>query len=444
MKFQQGFFAICLTLFFAFEAHAQTENTQRRLGFGPLPIVAFDADRGFQYGGLLNVFDYGRGRESFPNPRQHWYLEYSRFTRGTQQFFLTYDTRTLIPNVRMSLAATLWIDPAKDFYGFNGYQAIFDAEKPTAFYRIDRRMMSLKADFVGNLPWNNWFWQASYYFSSIRNRPLDKAWFNEGRPTNEQFHDITLFEHYVNWGIIPKDQKNGGFTSGPRFGIMYDSRDFEAAPSRGIWAEANILLAPSFLGTTHPYNRYMLMFRHYIPLPNERLVFAYRLNYQGTIGNFLPYYIMPVFSKIGREWDRDGLGGYRTIRGIMRTRVQGLDKAFFNAELRWRFFDFQVARQNVTLALNTFVDGGMVTRNFDNRFRPSQETVEQWGEEGLLENFRLFNQHIDRNRNGLHSAFGGGFRLIINQNFIVAIDAARPFNRQDGRGGFYVNTGYLF
>ncbi|MCL2413450.1 MAG: hypothetical protein FWC98_04870, partial [Bacteroidales bacterium] len=186
---------------------------------------------------------------------------------------------------------------------------------------------------------------------------------------------------------------------------------------------------------------YMFIFRHYIPIRNEQLVFAYRLNYQGTIGNHIPFYIMPVFSTIGREWDRDGLGGYRTIRGIMRTRVQGLDMAFFNAELRWRFMNFQVQRQNVQLALNAFLDGGMVTRNFDNSFRLNPN----WTAQELKQNLETFNRYVDPSRrNSLHSAVGGGFRIIINQNFIIAIDAARPFNNQNGNGGFYVNTGYLF
>ena len=29
------------------------------LNFGPLPVVAFDADRGFQYGALLNIYNFG-------------------------------------------------------------------------------------------------------------------------------------------------------------------------------------------------------------------------------------------------------------------------------------------------------------------------------------------------------------------------------------------------
>ena len=29
--------------------------------FGPLPAVAFDADKGFQLGALLNIYDFGDG-----------------------------------------------------------------------------------------------------------------------------------------------------------------------------------------------------------------------------------------------------------------------------------------------------------------------------------------------------------------------------------------------
>jgi hypothetical protein len=428
---------------------------KKGISFGPLPIIAFDQDKGLQYGALLNVFDFGDG-SYYPNPRQQWYIEAAGFTKGSQQFFLTYDTRNLIPNVRMSLAATVMLDQAMDFYGYNGYQAIYQAdsvnywqnrsnkdgmpyEYMTAFYRLNRQALSLKADFVGKLPWKNWFWQGSYLMSHYRYRPIDKDVINKGKPANEQFHGKTLYEYYINWGIIPYDERKGGFVSAPRVGLMYDSRDFEPAPSRGIWAEANLTMAPKFLGATHQFSRYMLIWRHYIPIPNEKLVFAYRVNYQGTIGTYLPYYMMPVFNTIGREWERDGLGGYRTVRGVMRGRVQALDMTFFNTELRWRFTRFQIANQNVFLALNAFVDGGMATRYYDNSFRgffPGEVMVKEMAK---------YNKYVNSNKSdSFHTAAGGGFRIVINKNFIIAVDYARPFNKQDGNGGLYVNTGYLF
>ena len=264
------------------EKDNKKDIVKKGISFGPLPVVAFDQDKGFQYGALLNLFDFGDGSH-YPHPRQQWYIEASAFTKGTLQFFLTYDTKHLIPGIRMSLAGTVVYDQAMDFYGFNGYQSKYESDSLTAFYRLERLNITAKADFAGNIWENKLFWQAGYYFSKHRYSSIDTDKINEGKKETEKFSGQTLYEKYIDWGIIPEKEKEGGFTSALRLGLMYDTRDFEAAPSRGIWTEANITLAPGFLGTTHPYYRYMLTFRHYLPIVNEQLTFAYRLNYQGSI-----------------------------------------------------------------------------------------------------------------------------------------------------------------
>jgi len=432
---------------------SKKDIVKKGISFGPLPVVAFDQDKGFQFGGLLNLYDYGDGSH-YPHPRQQWYIEASAYTKGTQQYFLTYDTKHLIPKVRMSLATTVVFDKAMDFYGYNGYQSNYHhdsvrywakqkdktgmpSEYMTAFYRLKRLAVTAKADFVGDI-WNKkLFWQAGYYFSWYRYSNIDTANINKNKKEEEKFYGQTLYEKYIDWGIIPENEKDGGFTSALRLGLMYDTRDFEAAPSRGIWAEANLTLASDVLGTTHSYYRYMLIFRHYVPIVKERLVFAYRLNYQGSIGNYLPYYIMPVFSTIGREYDRDGIGGYRTVRGIMRDRIQGLDVGFLNAELRWKFVRFHLWKQNIYLGLNAFLDGGIVTRKYNMSYR---------GEKNNLAMRQEYKDYINTTSSDkFHTAAGGGFRIVINQNFIIAIDYAMPFNKQDGtKGSLYINTGYLF
>jgi outer membrane protein assembly factor BamA len=257
------------------------------------------------------------------------------------------------------------------------------------------------------------------------------------------FYGQTLYEKYLDWGIIPKDEKDGGFASALRLGLMFDTRDFEAAPARGIWTEGHITFASNAFGTTYSYYRYMLTFRHYVPIVKEHLTFAYRLNYQGCIGNYLPYYIMPVFSNIGKEYDRDGIGGYRTVRGIMRDRIQGLDVGFLNAELRWRFVKFHLWKQNIALGLNAFFDGGIVTRGYDVSFKVPENDPNYSVMKQDYDNY--FNSKYEDNFKGFHAAAGGGFRIIINQNFIIAVDYAMPFNKQDGtKGSLYINTGYLF
>ena len=50
-------------------APSKKEIVKTGYNFGPLPAVAFDADKGFQLGALLNIFDFGDG-STYPNPRQ--------------------------------------------------------------------------------------------------------------------------------------------------------------------------------------------------------------------------------------------------------------------------------------------------------------------------------------------------------------------------------------
>ena len=426
---------------------------KKGISFGPLPVVAFDQDKGWQFGALLNLFDYGDGSH-YPTPRQQWYIEASIYTKGTQQYFFSYDTKHLIPKVRMSIAATCVYDKAMDFYGFNGYQAWYDYENVnfwkkkkdktgiepeymTAFYRLQRTAVTGKADFVGNIWKNKLKWQASYYFSWMNYASIDRAKINKGRDSVEMFYGETLFDKYIKWGIIPEDEKKGGFTSALRFGLLYDTRNFEAAPQSGIWAEANVTLAPKFLGTTHQYFKYALTFRHYVPVVKNRLVFAYRLHYNGTFGSYMPFYIMPVVSSIGKDYDKDGIGGYRTVRGILRDRVQGTDVAYCNLEWRWKFVQFKLWKQNVYLGLNAFLDGAITTRNYDLSYSKNLDKNDP-----ILSDYL---KYIDTQKQDMpHLSAGGGLRIVINQNFIIAADYAVPFKKEDGKGSLYINTGFLF
>ena len=49
--------------------NAKSEIVKTGYNFGPLPAVAFDADKGFQLGALLNIYDFGDG-STYPNTRQ--------------------------------------------------------------------------------------------------------------------------------------------------------------------------------------------------------------------------------------------------------------------------------------------------------------------------------------------------------------------------------------
>ena len=116
----------------------------------------------------------------------------------------------------------------------------------------------------------------------------------------------------------------------------------------------------------------------------------------------------------------------------MLDRVQGIHTGFYNAELRWRFIDFKFANQNIAFALSGFTDGAHVFKGYDLTNKTGAKP-------------ELYEKYIDTSRkDGLHATAGAGLRFIMNQNFIVAFEYARCFNKQDGNGAFYINTGFLF
>lgn len=452
-----------LTVICTFANAQKSDITKTGLNFGPLPCIAYDADKGFQYGALLNIYDYGDGTP-YPNYNSKAYFEVSFFTKGSQMYTVTYDNKNLIPGVRWSSAISSSIDKAMDFYGFNGYESYYDygrieagnankksTQDPekyifTPYYRAGRVLILGKTDFIGKIT-EHLQWEAGYQMNWFKEGAIDRTSINKGKPDYNIFPDSepTLYENYVKWGIISPEEAAGGLTSSIRLGLVYDSRDKEGAPTRGIWAEGHLNAAPKWLGTTNPYYRYSLTFRQYFPLiSNDVLTFAYRVNYEGTIGNSAPYYALPFITVMGENFDKDGMGGYRTVRGIMRDRVIGLDIATYTAELRWRFTRFQLMKQNISLGLSAFSDGSMVTRDRDLSYK------------GSVEDYKEYLDYIGKGRtkDTPHITAGLGLRFIMNENFIVAFEygtplshfysSSSPIYNQDGNGAFYINTGYLF
>ncbi len=444
--------------------------------FGPLPVVAFDADRGFQFGGLLNLYNFGNG-DTYPNPKSTWYFEASAYTKestiNSYKFIVNYDNKTLIPGVRMSICSGYYKDAALDFYGFNGYQSNYDmglveknlifsddkaGEKlqnkfdkkgklPKGFYRHGRDLIKIKADFTGEIL-KNFYWEAGYSFSWTKTQQFDPKGYTVFPGTNlgDGYVGTSLFDLYKAWGIIPEDQADGGIVSALKAGLMYDSRDIENNPTKGIWAEAHVIAAPEWLGTSDGHYKYCATFRHYVPIIKDgKLTFAYRIAYQGTFGNNSPWYTLPFYTNMGPKADNDGFGGYRTVRGLMLNRVQGLDVGFYNAEFRWRFVDFKLFNQNIAFALSAFTDGAHVFKGYDMTFSDEAKAKLLLADPVTgAAKAALYDKFVFDRKDGFHASAGGGLRFIMNQNFIVAFEYARCFNKQDGNGAFYINTGFLF
>ena len=142
--------------------------------FGALPSVAFDADLGFQGGALANVYYYGDGSQ-YPEYIHSIYAEAAYTTKNYGIFRVNYDSKYLIPNHRLTLDATYQPDAMCDFYGYNGYQSVYDQDfhkwkkdqskmndpaqyQSRAFYKYKRDLFRFAADIEGtirkNIKWN--------------------------------------------------------------------------------------------------------------------------------------------------------------------------------------------------------------------------------------------------------------------------------------------------
>lgn len=364
------------------------------------------------------------------------YLEWSRTTKGSGINQIIYDTEHLIPKTRITLEASYFTEKALGFYGFNGYSSVFHKDfeddqsidyQTRMYYKHERNQLRLKADFQRFI-WEKklrFLFGFAHYNTEIATVDVENL--NKGKDESDLLPDTTtLYDNYVDWRIIKEDEKEGGQTNMFKMGFVYDTRDQEGNPMKGIWSEALILYAPSFGGESS-YMKLSLTHRQYFTLRKEVLNLAYRVSYQPKIAGEIPFYMLPFV--YDSKQNRDGLGGAKTLRGILRNRIVGNDLLFANIELRWKFYRGIIMNQNVYLALNTFVDAGMVTRGyeFDKSYIPHDEL-----------------SNITTESETLHGSYGAGLNIVLNHNFIVSINYGRAINSQDGKDGVYIGLNFLF
>lgn len=422
-------FILCI-LFVVFYTIAQ-ENKKQGFGFGALPAISYDSDLGFQYGAIINLYHYGDGSR-YPKYNHSLYLEYSRYTKGSGIARIMYDSDKLIPKVRTTVDISYITDRTLDFYGFNGYQSKYDAsiadnESTRFFYKNDRNMFRAKADFQGNFGDSDFGWVAGYSYyhfamDTINNKKLDI-----------DYRDKTLFELYKDWGLIKPDEAKGGGINYLKVGFKYDSRDQLASPMKGIWTEIVLQTAPKFINQTYPHTKFALVHRQYFTIIPRDMSFAYRIDYQTTLGNdHVPYYAQPlVITSFLTAATSQGLGGKTSIRGVLRNRVVGDAFAFGNFEWRYKFLRFSWLKQNFYIGTNVFFDTGVV-------LRPVKMNLSNVPDEDYE---KYFNEY---KKGKFHSALGAGLKVGWNENFVISVDFGKALNKQDGNTGFYVGLNYLF
>jgi hypothetical protein len=418
---------------------AQDEVTKTGWNFGALPTITFDTDLGFQYGALVNLYNYGDGSR-YPNYNHSLYFEVSRFTKGSGINRFYYDSDQLIKGLQTSLDISYLSDQAYDFYGFNGFDAVInknwfdDASNDyitRMFYKYDRNMFRFKVDLQGKLSGEKLKWATGVNLLNFKLSPVNLEKLNKGKKGDDILPAVDgLFEKYQEWGIISAEEADGGFVPELKAGLVFDTRDNRPNPMKGIWTEAVLVGAPSFLGAESGFTKLSLTHRQYFTLIPNDLSLAYRMAYQTTLSGHAPFYYQTqvIVSEL-KGAASEGLGGAKTMRGILRNRIVGDGFFFGNVEARWKFARFQFINNNFYLGLNGFMDFGQVTKKI---------AIEPHS------GFTPETDFFEKNAEKMHISYGAGLRIVMNQNFVIAVDYGMAADKRDGDSGLYIGLNYLF
>lgn len=420
----------------------ETETVAAKSGWsaGGMPILSYDSDLGFKYGALGNLFDYGDG-SIYPGYKHSLYTEFSHSTKGSDTFFSKYDSKFVFNNIRLSCTLGYFVDKLLDFYGFNGYESNYDhnlEDKNShqyiskAFYKHSRKMFRSTFDMVGNIEGTNFKWIAGAAHFNMKMGSVDVKSYNKESGASDTLPSTEttpgLYEKYVHYGIINKNEKEGGDLISLKTGLVYDSRDNEANPTKGIWTEI-LMIGTNVISRAKPiYLQLVATHRHYFSLIHNRLSFASRIGIQHKLAGSVPYYMLPVMYSSNRP-PMNGLGGYMNMRGVLRNRLQGEGLAYANFEMRWKAFKAIVKKKNnFYAAFTAFTDIGMVTKRYEIDKQTAAQLGSLWTNRG----------------ESLHQSLGLGLHLAYNHNFILSMYYGKPLDKQDGRSGLYTDIDFLF
>ena len=421
------------------------KHVKTGLTYGALPAIAFDTDIGFKYGALVNFYLFGDG-STYPKYLHSFYLEANRTTKGSGLLQFIYDSEYLIPNIRLTAEASYFTEQALNFYGFNGYQALYnpDFENPEhsgyisrVFYRHDRRVLRLRSDFQGQILGKKFRWLAGFEYNGFNVGTVDIDRLNKGKKDEDKLpNEKLLYDRFVDWGVIRDDEKDGGKHTMFKFGLVYDTRDNEPNPMSGVWSEIILLSAPSFTGNKPAFTKLAITHRQYFTVIKDVVNLAVRLSYQPKIGGKIPFYALPYVYNTNVNILRDGLGGAKSMRGIQRNRVVGDDLFYGNVELRWKFIQIY-KKQYIYFALSPFVDFGRVTSEYDFTWIGKNSPTDPPNDEAN----NWFGQ-VDREK--MHFSYGAGISGALNHNFIAHVNYGIAADKRDGKSGLYIGLNFLF
>jgi outer membrane protein assembly factor BamA len=379
-------------------AHAQAPETLPRptgREIAAVPALNYNSDEGFGYGTLVAVYDYGpRGADPY-----RYTLQPTVFftTHGRRDLTLFFDAPALLARQwRFTAFVGREEQSASPYYGIGNsarYDRTSEAEPNSRYYRFGRRQSRGSVD-------------AQYRLGTSPLRILGGVGGARTSidPTAASDGTTLLAEQLA--GRAPSE----GWSNYARLGVVWDSRDREMGPTSGRWAEVLVQRFDPALGSDFAFTRSTLSWREYVSL-SSRVVVAGRVLTQQVSGD-APFYELGFVQSSFKQ--QEGLGGLGTVRGLPKNRYVGKGLLVLNGELRWRAAEMRLLRKPAYVVLSAFGDAGRV---WNDGIRAGE---------------------IPRD---LHVGYGGGIRLGMGPNFVIALDVGHS---TEATAPIYLGLGYQF
>ncbi len=418
------------------------EVAKTGLNFGPLPAIGYSSDLGWHYGALSDIYWYGDG-STYPDYRWKANVEVSRYSKGNTVLHSFFDSKYVIPGLRVSAAVSYFGNNTYSFYGFNGASSRYVPELDAitgdglGFFLMKRDIFRIMTCLQGNIGDSHWGWAGGVTYWNLVT----------GHARNKGLRDGTssLYDVYVRNGIIPEAEKDGGQHLEFKAGVVYDTRDHENNPTRGANLELYAFGSPDIISKhDNSYIKLAAHWKQFFPVVQDRLTFGYHLAYQGLVAGNAPYYLLQSIQSLNmKQINTEGLGSTCTVRGTTSNRLMGNSYAWANFELRWSFARFRWINQNWVLATNPFFDLGRVVSPYRAEQMKSLAldktvvgTVD--GKEYTAADF------YTNNAEKLHMSSGIGLHVIMNQNFNINFEFGKCFDANDGNIGINIGLNYIF
>lgn len=190
-----------------------------------------------------------------------------------------------------------------------------------------------------------------------------------------------------------------------RAGLLFDTRDEEASPTRGVFIETMAAQAVS----GYDYTRVLLSAREFKPFGDlDQWVLGLRQSFEIANGD-VPAFI--AYERLTTWYPEDGFGGPTSLRLHSIGRFLAPNRAVFSVDLRHKWYDAPIPTSPIRVWLLGFVDAG-----------------------------RLWNEHEDPSFTNWHWSAGGGARLQVSKATIIGFD----LGAKDGGFGFGMGTSFAF